>query len=234
MNPRRAWLLGGIAFCLVAAQAALGPSLGGLLRRAIEGRATELAALEVRVAPVNWLDLFSGRIRRVEIQAQQISFGGPRFALLAMDLREISLSPRALFLHGEAAVRALGPSRVVARIEEEALNDYCRRAYPNLPVQVRVGGGRVGLTGRLSLFGHELSFSTSGRLQAAGGDRLRYVPEEIEAAGKRLPASWLAAYGENLALEFPLEIPLPLVLREIRAAEGHLQLILEESAAARP
>ncbi|MCL6614308.1 MAG: hypothetical protein K6U03_06815, partial [Firmicutes bacterium] len=106
MNPRRAWLLGGIAFCLVAAQAALGPSLSGLLRRAIEGRATELAALEVRVAPVNWLDLFSGRIRRVEIQARQISFGGPRFALLAMDLREISLSPRAVFLHGEAAVRA--------------------------------------------------------------------------------------------------------------------------------
>lgn len=233
MGIRRPWLLGGIAFSLVAAQAALAPSLAGLLRRHLARRAVEFAALTVKVAPLTWFDLLAGRLRRVEVRAEEISFGGPRLALLHMDLRELVLAPGRVLLRGEATVRSLGPSKIAARLEEKALNEYCRRAYPALPVSIRLDENKVGLSGRLEIFGRLLSFSTSGRLSVADGDRLRYLPAEIEAAGRRLPSSWLAAYGEELALEFPLALPLPVILREVRLGDGYLEVLWRESPAAR-
>ncbi|MGQ9779753.1 MAG: LmeA family phospholipid-binding protein [Bacillota bacterium] len=233
MGIRRPWLLGSIAFSLVAVQAAFAPSLAGLLRRHLTRRAVEFAALTVKVAPLTWFDLLAGRLRRVEVRAEEISFGGPRLALLHMDLRELVLAPRKVFFSGEAAVRSLGPSEITARVEEKALNEYCRKAYPALPVSFSLAPNKISLSGRLEIFGRVLSFSTSGRLSVAKGDCLRYVPAEIEAAGRRLPSSWLAAYGEKLALEFPLALPLPVVLREVRLGDGYLEVLWRESPADR-
>jgi len=218
----------GAAFCLVASQAALAPSLGGVLRRNLERQAVEYTALRVRVAPLGWLDLIRGRLRRVEIAARQISFGGPRLARLDMGLEGIRFAPGPLVLHGQATVVGLGPSRVVARIEAAALNEYCRRAYPEVPAVFQIQRGRVGLAGSLHILGRDLSLQTFGMLKAVGGDRLRYVPGTITVAGREVPAAWLASYGENLALEFPLVLPLPLSLRQVRLGQGYVELVWTE------
>ena len=61
------------------------------------------------------------------------------------------------------------------------------------------------------------------------GDRLRYVPETIEISGRQVPPSLLASYGDKLALEIPLVLPLPLALREVRLADGYADLVWTES-----
>ncbi len=227
-----AWIALGAAFCLVASQAALGPSLGGLLRRNLARQAVEFATLKVKLAPLGWLDLACGRLRRVEIQARGISFGGPRLARLDMQLDRLQLAVGPLLLHGQAAVVGLGPSRVLARVEAAALNEYRERAYPEVPAYFQISGGRVGLVGGVRILGREVSLHTSGSLRAIQGDRLRYVPETIAISGRQVPASWLASYGEKLALEIPLVLPLPLALREVRLADGYADLLWTEGAPA--
>ena len=217
----------GAAFCLVASQAAIAPSVGGLLRRSLERQAAEYRSLEVRMAPLGWIDLLRGRVRHVEVEAGGISFGGPRLARLEMRLGQIRLATGPLFMRGEAVVTGLGASRVLARVEAAALNEYRRRAYPAVPAFFQIKGGQVGLIGSLRLFGRDVSLRTSGRLQAEPGG-LRFVPAAIEVAGNSVPLELLSSYGQNLSLEIPLVLPLPLVLREARLGEGYLDLIWTE------
>lgn len=212
------------AFCLVASQAALGPSVAGLLRRNLERRAVAYRALEVRVAPLGWIDLASGRLRGVEIKARDVSFGGPSLAYLEMRLERVEYAPGRLLWRGEAEIEDLGPSYVRARVYASALNDYRRREYPDLPVVLQIERDRVVLIGSVSLWGSELTVKTRGSLDPAGGSRLRYSPEYIEFGRHRLPAEILNHLGQRLALEFPLDLPLPLDLRTIRLDRGFLDL----------
>lgn len=225
-----AWIVLGAVFCLVASQAALGPSVGGLLRRNLERQATEYREIEVSLSPLGWLDLFSGRVRRVIVQARQVSFGGPRLSLLRMDLSGIRFSPFALFWHGDTTVTGLGAGTVRARIEADALNEYRRLAYPAIPVFFHLQRDRVGLTGSISVLGRDLSLRTVGNLRPSQGERLRFVPEAIEVAGAQIPQSLLASYGESLALEFPVELPLPLTLHRVVLREGYIELHWTERA----
>lgn len=227
-----AWIALGAAFCLVASQAALSPSLGGLLRRNLARQAVEYTTLQVKVAPLGWIDLARGRLRGVEIRARGISFGGPRLARLDMRLERIQLAVGPLFLQAHATVVGLGPSRVLARVEAAALNEYRERAYPEVQAYFQIRDGRVGLVGGVQILGREVTLHTIGDLHAIQGDRLRYVPETIEISGRQVPASWLAAYGEKLALEIPLVLPLPLSLREVRLADGYADLVWTESTPA--
>ena len=224
-----AWIALGAAFCLVASQAALSPSLGGLLRRDLARRAVEFRTLQVGVAPLGWLDLARGRLRRVEIRARGISFGGPRLAKLDMRLDRIQLAVGPLLLHAHATVIGLGSSRVSARVEAAALNEYRERAYPEVPAYFQIRDGRVGLVGGVRILGREVTLRTFGGLRAIQGDRLRYVPETIEISGRQVPPSLLASYGDKLALEIPLVLPLPLTLREVRLADGYADLVWTES-----
>lgn len=218
----------GAAFCLVASQAALRPSLEGLLRRNLERQAAEYADLRVRVDPLGWFDVARGIVRGVEIRGRDISFGGLRLASLEMRLSRIDLAVGALLRHGEPIITSLGRSRVVARVDAAALNDYRRRAYPDVPAFFSLRAGRVGLAGSLRILGSDLSVRTAGDLRAVEGDRLRYIPEVIEVGGREVPLSWLAAYGEKLALDFPLVLPVPLALRGVRIGDGYLELAWTE------
>ena len=174
---------------------------------------------------LGWLDLARGRLRRVEIQARGITFGGPRLARLDMRLEHIQLAVGPLLLHGHANIVGLGPSRVLARVEAAALNEYRERAYPEIPAYFQISDGRVGLVGGVRILGREVSLHTYGFLRAIQGGRLRFVPETIVISGRQVPASWLASYGEKLALEMPLVLPLPLTLREVRLADGYADLV---------
>ncbi|MGE5549517.1 MAG: LmeA family phospholipid-binding protein [Bacteroidota bacterium] len=227
---KAAWIMLGAAFCLVASQAAIAPSLGGLLRRNLARQAATYDSLDVKVAPLGWYDLLRGRLGRVEIKARQVTFGGPRLAALDMYLEGIEFAPGKLVLQGEAVVERLGPSRVRAKVESDALNEYRRRAYPAVPAFFQIRRDRVGLQGSLDLLGQTVTFRTNGRLEVEGVDRLRYIPTEIEVAGSRVQGSWLAAYGERLALEFPLVLPLPLALRQVKLGDGFAELTWTDSS----
>jgi len=212
------------AFCLVASQAALGPSVAGLLRRNLERRAVTYRALEVRVAPLGWIDLAHGRLKRVEISARDLSFGGPVLARLDMSLERVEYAAGLLLWRGEAVIENLGPSSVKARVYASALNDYRRQEYPNVPVILQIEKERVVLVGSISVLGRELTIRTRGRLDPVGGSHLRYAPEYIEIGRHRLPADLLNSLGERLALEFPLDLPLPLDIRTVRLNRGFLDL----------
>lgn len=215
----------GAVFCLVASQAALAPSIGVWLRRGLEKQASSHRSLDVKVAPLGWWSLIRGRLSGVEIKAGQISFGGVRLDSMQVDLREIRFNPFGLLRGGTARISALGPSRIQARVTDAALNDYRRTAYPEVPAIFHIGSGQIGVTGSLNLLGRKVAVNATGWLHAIQGDRLRFVPRNFEVAGRKLPSQWLSTYGEQLALEFPLAIPLPLPLREVNLGNGFLDLV---------
>ena len=59
-----------------------------------------------------------------------------------MRLGQIRLATGPLFMRGEAVVTGLGASRVLARVEAAALNEYRRRAYPDILHFFRSRGAR--------------------------------------------------------------------------------------------
>lgn len=218
-------VLFGAVFCLVASQAALAPSIGAWLRRDLEQQASSYRSLEVKVAPLGWWSLFRGRLSGVEIKAGQISFGGVRLDSMQVDLREIKFNTWGLLTRGSARISALGPSRIQARVTDAALNAYRRSAYPGVPAIFHIESGRISVTGSLNLLGNNVVVNASGWLNAIQGDRLRFVPRNFEVAGRKLPSQWFSTFSEQLALEFPLAIPLPLPLQQVNLGNGFLDLV---------
>ncbi len=228
MRIARVWFGGMVIFLLVALQVGLAPFLSNFLARALAKEAKKFTSLQVKIAPLTWYDLFIGRLRRVEVRATRISFDGPEFSSLYMDLTQVKLSYRRLFRH-EAAISSLGPSRITARIEEKALNEYYQRNHPGFPLNFSLSPQKIIVTGRIVIFGRLFTFSAAGRLTVVEGRVIRYLPVELEAGGRRLPTPWLEVLATRLALEFPLAIPLPVSLQELRLGRGYIVLSWREA-----
>ncbi|NLW10198.1 MAG: DUF2993 domain-containing protein [Firmicutes bacterium] len=180
-----------------------------------------------RLAPLGLIDLIRGRTRDVEFSAGRLAFHeGPVLEDLTFKSRGIQLNRNALLFERRIEVQELAKTELTFRITEAGLTAFLREEWPEFNPRVELSPGAVRIQGvlREPVLKERLPFTASARLEQASGNSLRLTPVTLKIGDLEVPPGVVAAYLDALDLQFPLELPWPLTIKEFRVEEGFLRM----------
>lgn len=195
-GSRAAWL---IALLLVAFA---GGCNTGVAERNAEKRVRErlpqiigpAESYEVQIRAGSDLSVVRGRLREVRIEGRRVRVGGQwpvDELLVVLERVRVNLEREAL--------DEVGAARFQATIRPATLASYLEQDQENLrDVQVRLGHGRVTVTGRYLLLRVWTPFQVSGALELLDAHQLGFRPSRASAAGIPVPERIIRYLEERL------------------------------------
>lgn len=196
---------------------------GGALAVALPRLAREAARRRLRAAcgPASHIDvgfaahpvaLLAGRLRRLEVRAEQARVGGLVIRRLSFGAERVRVDPVALLRRRRCVLSGARGVWARAVVGERALNDHLAARG----VRVRLGQGSVRLMRR--------SLSAEGRIVARDGQVVVQV-DRLRVGGLALPPAAGRRWVERLDLGLDLTVlPLPLRAIGVETRPGELTL----------
>ncbi|MFW6022268.1 MAG: DUF2993 domain-containing protein [Halanaerobiaceae bacterium] len=174
--------------------------------------------LQVNIRTFPALKIFSGRMDRVIIESTGVFVDG-----LYIDSFNVSYQDLVL---EKGSFTGINTSLNVV-INEDALNEYINKKYPELgDFQLRIMPDQVLLQGSIMLFDTAINIRLSGNFVVTDRQMIYFVPEDFQLENIKIPKQLLKSYVENIELVFHLkELNIPLDIDEIKSGSAELTII---------
>lgn len=179
------------------------------------------------LAPLGLVDLLRGRTREVEFSAGRLAFQeGPVLEDFSFKSKGIQLNRKALWFGRKIEVQELTGTELTFRISEGELTAFLQEEWPEFNPRVKLSPGAVSIAGMVKepILKEALPFTASVRLEQASGNSLRLTPVTLKIGEFEVPAGVISAYLGNLDLQFPLELPWPLTIKDFQVEKGFLRM----------
>ena len=134
------------------------------------------------------------------------------------------MDPGALYRRGELLLENAADLRLTVLFTEEGINDYFwEKVDPSKRFRIRLKPDGTVLQGTLALLGQELEINLQGVFEIRDGTRIVFIPKALTVEQLQIPQFLLQSVVQDKALIIDLGgLPVPLVVDEIRLAEGQL------------
>lgn len=217
-----AWIAAALA-AVLAAQVWLPDYVARRVARTLAAAVPEHERITVEVASLPAVRLLGGWIDAAAVDLVGPRLGGLKLEWVALRGRGVQVDVPAL-REGRLHVRKAETLRVEAAVGEEALAAYIAAALPEVAApQVRLRAGQVELAAGVPVLGWPAPVAVTGRVEAAGQARLRFVPEAITFAGEAVSGYWLELLRTVLAWEVDLGfLPFPVAVDEVKVTDGRM------------
>ena len=208
----------------VLTQFLLPPVLENKVEEALEERLTEVEYLKVDIQAWPAVASLAGRFHSVYIEARDFLIDNLPVGAFIVQGRGVRLEPGALYRNGELLLENAADLRLTVLFTEDGINRYFwEKVDPGKKFRIILKEGGTVLQGSLAVLGQELEVTLQGVFEIREGTRIVFIPEALTVEQLQIPQFLLQSLVEDKALIIDLAgLPVPLVIDEIRLAEGQL------------
>jgi len=208
----------------VLSQFLLPPVLESRVEEALEERLSGVEYLKVDIEAWPAAASLLGRFHSVYIEARDFFIDDLPIGAFIVQGREVRLDPGALYRRGELLLENAADLRLTVLFTEEGINDYFwEKVDPSKRFRIRLKPDGTVLQGTLALLGQELEINLQGVFEIRDGTRIVFIPKALTVEQLQIPQFLLQSVVQDKALIIDLGgLPVPLVVDEIRLAEGQL------------
>lgn len=194
------------------------------LRKQLNG----VESLDVNISSHPGFLLLLGRVQQGSISAKEVQLQGNKVKDLLIQQVEAEYEDLVFVNNPEGAKAISGTNTFFqATFREADLNRYLNQRYTGfdqLDLDLTKDLATLGL--QVTLFNTKISVKVAGNFQLIDSQAIRFVPQDLELENVKVPSILLDRVTEEIKFDLPLgEYPLPLDLREVRVAEGELQVL---------
>ncbi|NLJ68371.1 MAG: DUF2993 domain-containing protein [Firmicutes bacterium] len=214
-----------IALVLAAlTQFLLPPVLESKVEQALRERFTEVEYLKVDIQAWPAAASLAGRFHSVYIEARDFLIDDLPVGAFIVQGRRVRLNPGALYRNGELLLENAADLRLTVLFTEEGINRYFwEKVDPSKKFKILVQPDGTVLQGTLAFWGQELDVTLQGVFEIREETRIVFIPKALTVEQLQIPQFLLQSLVEDKALIIDLAgLPVPLVVDEIRLAEGQL------------
>lgn len=225
---RTFWIVAGVLILGAGLELGLNLWLRTSLRRQFIAQGGPGYRFEARISWMNLLDLATGKVNRIWVKAEDCLISELQYQSLEIDNQGIDFDLPRLLTQKTIVFENIETTRVRGVVNEQALTEYLRLKYPQYQPEVRMLPGRIEVSGDVRLFGTATRVRVAGGLKANGPKTLRFFPEQVQIAARKVPGELLEVISTQLPLEFSLMENWPLQILEITIAEKTMAIELME------
>ena len=211
------------------ATAALTTQIEQSIRESLLEASGGTGQITLRFARVGLSDLIGGRLRDLELLAENITFEDLTYRTVELRSDEVIMDRQLMKEHQEFAASRIGPTVVKAVIVEQELNNYSAQLWPSLSLNMALKDGKVQTSVSFDLGFGPINVTFNGLLLPVE-DAIRFQPEQLELQEVVIPQpileQLLGSFEDALTMDFPVQLPLPVQPSKVEIKDGVAEITL--------